>query len=345
MKLSSVQSLKSELLSAPQLATDSLRKFVLAEDSFRAFVSKTEAVERAMDDIALGVTRVKKQQYRLAIRLQRTGPHVSAMTQQIVEKAAGEVDVREVGTILKFQGPTTASFYRQRRRPLRIGSSIGDVPPRGFTTAGTLGCFVVRREPPLYISLLTNNHVIANENKNKTDSPVAQPGTLDGGKFNADKVAGLWRFIPLKRLGSNKIDAAIADVVDEIDIEIKRVGTVGNLQGLARIVNLPENPTVYKVGRTTGQTKGRVTAFDVDNIRVQYDLGNLRFNGQIEIEGTGSKSFSEGGDSGSLIVDEGVRAVGLLFAGGNRGGSNGKGLTYANPIETVLDALKVDLYL
>jgi hypothetical protein len=25
------------------------------------------------------------------------------------------------------------------------------------------------------------------------------------------------------------------------------------------------------------------------------------------------------------------------------GGSNGKGLTYANPIETVLDALKVDL--
>ena len=32
-----------------------------------------------------------------------------------------------------------------------------------------------------------------------------------------------------------------------------------------------------------------------------------------------------------------------LFAGGDQGGTNGKDLTYANPLRTVLDALKVDL--
>jgi hypothetical protein len=42
-------------------------------------------------------------------------------------------------------------------------------------------------------------------------------------------------------------------------------------------------------------------------------------------------------------VDEDLRAVGLLFAGSDQGGANGQGLTYANPIRLVLDALKVDL--
>jgi hypothetical protein len=49
---------------------------------------------------------------------------------------------------------------------------------------------------------------------------------------------------------------------------------------------------------------------------------------------------------GSLIVDADSRlAVALLFAGGDVGGSNGKGLTYANPIHAVLDALGIDLAL
>ena len=78
-------------------------------------------------------------------------------------------------------------------------------------------------------------------------------------------------------------------------------------------------------------------------IVLSYDIGNLRFDNQIEIECTGTKAFSDGGDSGSLIFDEGHLGVGLLFAGGDSGGSNDKGLTYANPLKAVLDALKVNL--
>ena len=88
---------------------------------------------------------------------------------------------------------------------------------------------------------------------------------------------------------------------------------------------------------------GRITAFELDNVVVSYDLGNLRFDNQIEIEGTGTASFSDGGDSGSLIITDDLEAIVLLFAGGDQGGSNGLGLTYANPLDTVLKKLRVSL--
>ena len=49
------------------------------------------------------------------------------------------------------------------------------------------------------------------------------------------------------------------------------------------------------------------------------------------------KPFSLGGDSGSLILDSKRRAVALLFAG------NDVDATFANPIQEVLDSLKVQL--
>ena len=104
-----------------------------------------------------------------------------------------------------------------------------------------------------------------------------------------------------------------------------------------------EGDAVFKSGRTTGPTAGRITAFDLDNVVVNYEIGNLRFDGQIEIEGTGNAPFSDGGDSGSLIVNAGMEAAALLFAGGDSGGSNGLGLTFANPIERVLKDLKATL--
>lgn len=339
MKLSSVRSLKMELLSVPTAVATSLAE----STPFAAFSERRATAQRTMDGIALGVTMTRTNQYRLAVRLQRTGPLISAMTEEIRKKAKGEVDIYYVGSIVKFHRPATAAFFRKRRRPLRIGSSIGAVPPPGFIAAGTLGCFVVRRSAPYYISILTNNHVIANENKNKIGTPVAQPGTLDGGTFPKDQVGELGKVVKLKANRTNFVDAALADVYADVDFDTRTIGNLGDLQGQGSVFDLPTRATVHRVGRTTGQRKGRITAFDIDNVRVEYDMGVLRFDNQIEIEGTGNKAFSDSGDSGSLIVDNHLRAIGLLFAGGDDGGSNGKGLTYANPIGTVLDALKVDL--
>ena len=59
---------------------------------------------------------------------------------------------------------------------------------------------------------------------------------------------------------------------------------------------------------------------------VQYDIGVLTFDNQIEIEGAGNKSFSS--DAGiaarSLSMTRCWRRA-LLFAGGDHGGTNGQG--------------------
>jgi hypothetical protein len=153
--------------------------------------------------------------------------------------------------------------------------------------------------------------------------------------------------VKLKKTGINLIDAALAAVAAGVDIDagLLRAILAGQDRQLAGLGPefVDEGTVVHKIGRTTGATEGRVTAFDLDNVVVAYDTGNLRFDNQIEIEGSGNAAFSDGGDSGSLIVDGEMRAIALLFAGGDTGGSNGLGLTYANPIRTVLSSLNATL--
>jgi hypothetical protein len=244
------------------------------------------------------------------------------------------VDVRYVGRLVKLETPAT---LQKRRRPMVIGCSIGHFK----ITAGTLGCFVRARRGGAEL-LLSNNHVLANENDARKGDPILQPGTFDRGRRPRDVAARLGAFVKLKRTGVNLVDCASALPVSGITFDAQRVGSFGNLIGVGPEM-IAGGTVVRKVGRTTGETSGRVTAFELDNVIVGYDMGNLRFDNQIEIEGAGTEAFSDGGDSGSLIVDEDLLAAAILFAGGDSGGSNGRGLTYANPVHAVLDALKVDL--
>ena len=171
---------------------------------------------------------------------------------------------------------------------------------------------------------------------------IVQPGALDGGSPTADRVAKLTRFVRLDPGQTNFVDCAIAKLNSTIQADVHKLKGIGTLAG-QRSSDLQVGDVVHKVGRTTGVRHGRVTAFELDGVAVEYDIGVISFDNQIEIEGAGNRSFSDAGDSGSLIVDDQMRAAALLFAGGDHGGSNGKGLTYANPIGAVLQALKVKL--
>jgi hypothetical protein len=98
---------------------------------------------------------------------------------------------------------------------------------------------------------------------------------------------------------------------------------------------------VQKFGRTTSLTLGEVDSINV-TVNVGYTAGTALFENQIIIVGKrrrGRKivdaTFSEGGDSGSLIVTQGNNdPVGLLFAGNSS-------VTIANPIDEVLTTLSV----
>jgi len=261
-------------------------------------------------------------------------------------------DVKEVGEIRALsQDPT------DRWRPAPGGVSIGHYR----ITAGTLGT-VARDIGTNEKLILSNNHVLADSNDGEIGDAVLQPGAYDGGVLPADTIAQLVKFIPIRfiqetpdcpistsvantanlvarALGSrhrllavrlqqlpNQVDAALAKPIeanmlsDEILSIGQIVGTKEAELGLA----------VRKSGRTTGYTTGTIELLDA-TVSVNYGAGRTAvFEDQIV-----STAMSQGGDSGSLLVDATENlAVGLLFAGSEQ-------TTIHNPIGAVINALNI----
>ncbi|MFC2011101.1 PKD domain-containing protein [Chloroflexota bacterium] len=235
----------------------------------------------------------------------------------------------------------TGKFYAQndptdwQERPVPIGVSAGHPE----VTAGTIGARVIDAVGNVYA--LSNNHVLANENDAIPGDSTLQPGTIDGGTDPADKIGELYDFEELKYDGSvNTMDAAIA-ISSEALLDNKTLPDGYGVPG-------PYNPNVQasiglpvqKYGRTTGLTHGTIDAINVYT-SVCYESRGRRcvksalFEGQILVT---PGTFSDGGDSGSLIVtdDNNKSPIGLLFAGSST-------YTIANPIGPVLERFGVSI--
>jgi hypothetical protein len=135
-----------------------------------------------------------------------------------------ETDVVQVGR-LRAQIPSS----RQRHRPARPGCSIGfhpEAPDDGLLMAGTLGAVVARGETRF---ILSNNHVLANENRLPVGAPIYQPGLLDHGDPRTDAVARLSHFAPLTPSGPNRVDCAIAEILAPELIGTRVMAKVGRL--------------------------------------------------------------------------------------------------------------------
>jgi hypothetical protein len=329
MELSSVRDLKAELTQSIVIPVASRA----ANFSYSIAVQPIRSVPFHRS-LALGITRKKKNDFALAVRIQQRFLEDSSDVERIRKQAGGEVDVRYIGRV----GKCALSWCRQRQRPLRIGSSVGHFG----ITAGTIGCFVNNvSDDDKTILLLSNNHVLANENRGKKGDAIVQPGVADKGLNPTDAVGTLDRFVRLQKASSNRVDAAVAVLADGID-HSPVISGIGKISGVGD-ADLSEGKSVSKIGRTTGLTSGKITAFEVDDIVVGYDIGDLQFGNLIEIEGAADLPFAQGGDSGSLVVSEKKEAVGLVFATSDQGGSNGKGVTYANPLSLVLDKMQIRL--
>ena len=335
MRLDSARNLKQLILKTI------LAPLTTAEErlvkSFASGTTSIETVPEQVPSLAIGIVAKRANEFQVAIRCQRKDLINGKEVETIKRKANNEVNVRFIGPVRK----RAAKRWNQKRvRPLQIGLSCGHFK----ITAGTLGCFVkLRNSADSKVYILSNNHVLANENKAKIGDVILQPGNFDGGKNPADVVAALTTQVKLKKSTANLIDAAVAELNSGVGVNLRMIKGMGKLAGLGAAI-VDEGTLVAKLGRTTGLTRGRVTAFELDNVVVEFGLGYLRFDNQIEIEGADDRAFSEGGDSGSLIVEESTRlAIALLFAGSDAGGTNGKGLTYGNPIHVVLDSMKIEL--
>ena len=239
-------------------------------------------------------------------------------------------DVVETGRFVAL--PARLPVARRRLRPARPGCSMGfrfTGDRVDLVMAGTFGA-VVQADGRRCI--LSNNHVLADENNLPVGSPVFQPGVLDGGSPARDRIATLTRFIALARDGPNSVDAALAEVLDPRAVRAAFLPKVGRL-GSASPVRAVEGMRVHKHGRTTGYTTGRVFDASAD-VTVRYEMGVLAFEDQVLIQGDRGM-FSDSGDSGSVIVDRATkRAAALLFAGS-------RSYTIANRLSEVLSRLGV----
>jgi hypothetical protein len=182
--------------------------------------------------------------------------------------------------------------------------------------------------------VLSNNHVLANENALPIGSTIFQPGLLDKNTPGSDAIAKLTKFVKLLVKKPNKVDCAIAEVLEDGLVDPAVMPRVGKLKS-GKPVSAAEGMVVEKTGRTTGYTLGAIRDVSA-TVKVTYDLGTLTFADQIIIVGS-KGAFSDAGDSGSLIVEKrSKRPTALLFAGSDTH-------TIANHIEDVLDQLKVQI--
>ncbi len=205
MRLDSARALKQQLRAEgyPERALTTVRA-----SAFRAGVTAA-APPRSAAHVALGVTG-QENDVKLAARIQyATQPEAEAIARDLRRRARGEIEVRRLPPIKKQATP----WHQTRNRPLSIGGSISLFTPNSrFITAGTLGCFVRRRDDRDEDLILSNNHVLAEENQAARGHVAIQPGSLDGGGRD-DAIGKLEKFIRLKAHG-NQVDAAVASIAE-----------------------------------------------------------------------------------------------------------------------------------
>jgi hypothetical protein len=259
------------------------------------------------------------QQQSLTVFVERKLP-----LDQVPEESRVPEQLDGVPTDVVEAGRFVAQTFTARVRPATPGYSIG----HHNITAGTFGCVVrdirrcccklekdcgcspSRQECPGDYLILSNNHVLADSNLAQPGDLILQPGPVDGGLFPADSVATLERFesIVFGAAGYNLVDAAVARPTSSRNVTASIIGQVVP-RGIDQAF---VGSQVIKAGRTTQITRGRVTAVDATIGPVSGYTGGRTALFRHQIVTT---RMSAGGDSGSLLMDRDLNAVGLLFAG------------------------------
>ncbi|MFQ6007081.1 MAG: hypothetical protein ACE5OQ_16445 [Woeseia sp.] len=252
----------------------------------------------------------------------------------------GVLDVSTDVQAVRFQ--TFANITKQR--PCPGAFSIGHVD----ITAGTLGCLVKDKTSDKHV-ILSNNHVLANSNEAAIGDPIIQPGAADGGADPTDRIATLTRFYPINFTAgvNNLIDAAIATpLTPKDDFVVHQIKDVG-LTIPTETRDITENDLgqfVRKSGRTTEHTAGYVDTVNA-TVTVKYGLfQKATFVDQIIIEQVlAEEDIAAGGDSGSGVLDNDNKLIGLLFAGSERDDGAGQPATaIINPIQHVFNLLELE---
>jgi hypothetical protein len=283
--------------------------------------------------------RVDPQVVPLRRRYLRNIPSIRGIAIRVYELPAPIRPLLVLPSAAANDGTPATIPEQDRQRPLRPGAQLQnwDEDARAGLVAseqvrvGSLG-FVLERGDGRF--LLSNNHVLAGQNRGCFGDRITQPG---GARIvESEVIARLERFVPLypsanvREVIWNEVDAAIARLAP--GIECAPEFSDSSLPLPRGVANPVLGERVFKVGRTTGLRWGRIISVAERVGPIPYEVGGCWFRGSFVIEGDDGEPFSEGGDSGAIVVRQAGEVVGMVYAG------NGVE-TFACPITKVLAEL------
>ena len=218
-------------------------------------------------------------------------------------------------------GPFYEEENSARIRPARPGTSLGST-----NATGTFGAIVIDTHGAQMI--LSNNHILADNNTYPIGGVIIQQGEADGGHAPADTIATLERFAPKFPDRTNYVDAAIArptraDLISgpplngvpapspaQRAVALHIGGGNGAKWGCPIVtalealgVTLPHGGStvppelgmaIQKTGATTERTSGTI-----GTVSATVTIGAYTYNDLIGYDET----MTAPGDSGSVIVE------------------------------------------
>ena len=184
-------------------------------------------------------------------------------------------------------------------RPANPGVMITVHQPNGMDQFGTFGALVEDDSGRRYI--LSNNHVLANFDRNPLGTRVFQP------EFPF-RFARLSVTVPISASFPNDTDCALARLDSFADARGALPAPPGPLTS-AQPASVKHGTRVAKRGAVTGTTRGTV-----HSPALAVDLGGFKFENLIQIEDDDS-AFCDHGDSGALVLNRATRAPVALLMG------------------------------
>jgi hypothetical protein len=217
-------------------------------------------------------------------------------------------DVYQIGTL-------RAQINRQAA-PIESGFSVGNERVEG---AGTVGA-IVTSDGASYI--LSNGHVLAPRGAN-VDVNAIYPAFVDANGIH--RVGPLRDIVPLQMTG-NVADAALAEIVGGLAIQ----PGIPLAKQPYSVTDPSRDMVIVGTGRTSGRMDGTVRDIHFRGSVIVPGLGSVQFVDQAICD-----NYSQPGDSGAVIIEQGTGAiVGLHVAGSDEG-------SMFTPMSTVRDNLTI----
>ena len=303
--------------------------------------------------VALGYkVRNGKVTEELAYRIyvQEKKPLSQLQPQQVIPKEHHGVptDVLTAPVKVELADPTPCAD-RTQHSTLVSGITISNMKVANNTIdLGTIGFFATFTgvDPPYNIALVTCVHVVGTVKGDTIYQPswsTAPDGTIGAVSTGADVVGTILTPAPKGAdKNGNYVDAAsvqlnicisswchtncgVSFANQVLGLAINNSNAIKDIRNAVLVGDV-----VYKVGRITGRTVGKVN-------HVGSDIEIQATSMQTADNCGGTLRFADQGDSGSALIDSNRNLVGLVYAIN----ANNAALAYACLLQPVLDALAV----